>query len=30
VNHQLNKATKELSCVQAAHGDVTKLQACTQ
>ena len=27
---QLNKATTELSCVQAAHGDVAKLQACTQ
>jgi hypothetical protein len=27
---QLNKATKQLSCVQNAHGDVTKIQACTQ
>ena len=27
---QLNKATKQLSCVQKAHGDVTKIQACTQ
>jgi hypothetical protein len=30
VSKQLNKATKELSCIQSAHGDVAKLQACTQ
>lgn len=28
--HQLNQATTELSCVQAAQGDVTKIQACTR
>jgi hypothetical protein len=30
VSKQLDKATKELACVQAAHGDVAKLQACTR
>jgi hypothetical protein len=29
-SRQLNQATKQLSCVQAAHGDVAKIQACTQ
>ncbi|HEY1596326.1 MAG TPA: hypothetical protein VGF74_13085 [Thermoleophilaceae bacterium] len=29
-SHRLDKATKQLSCVQRAHGDVAKLQACTQ
>ncbi|HEY1594745.1 MAG TPA: hypothetical protein VGF74_05085, partial [Thermoleophilaceae bacterium] len=29
-SHQLDKATNQLSCVQRAHGDVAKLQACTQ
>jgi hypothetical protein len=29
-NAQLDKAAKELVCVQNAHGDVTKMQACTQ
>jgi hypothetical protein len=30
VNAQLDKAAKELSCVQNAHGDETKMQACTR
>jgi hypothetical protein len=29
-NAALTKAAKQLKCVQAAHGDVTKMQRCTQ